>query len=40
MILAQGDFDAAQVLEAARAMSCGETPCHDGPIKEQPNGRG
>ena len=40
MILAQGEFDAAQVLEAARAMSCGETACHDGPIKEHPNGWG
>lgn len=40
MILAYGRFDAAAVLEAARAMSCGETACHDGPIREHPNGWG
>lgn len=40
MILAQGDFSVAAVLDAARAMSCGETAQHDGPIKQHPNGWG
>lgn len=40
MILAHGQFDAAAVLDAARAMSCGETAAHDGPIKQHPNGWG
>jgi Predicted glutamine amidotransferase len=40
MILASGQFDAAAVLDAARAMSCGETATHDGPIKQHPNGWG
>lgn len=40
MIMAHGNFDAGQVLEAARAMSCGETANHDGPIKAHPNGWG
>ncbi|WP_343463766.1 class II glutamine amidotransferase [Pantoea sp.] len=40
MILAHGQFDAAKVLDAARAMSCGETANHEGPIKAHPNGWG
>lgn len=40
MILAHGRFDPAAVLEAARAMSCGETARHEGPIREHPNGWG
>lgn len=40
MILAYGQFDPATVLEAARAMSCGESAEHDGPIKAHPNGWG
>ncbi|QPG27117.1 class II glutamine amidotransferase [Pantoea sp. SM3640] len=40
MILAHGQFDSAQILEAARAMSCGEGAEHDGPIKSHPNGWG
>ncbi|WP_130832990.1 class II glutamine amidotransferase [[Erwinia] mediterraneensis] len=40
MILAHGRFEVAAVMDAARAMSCGETACHDGPIREHPNGWG
>ncbi|KJV31474.1 class II glutamine amidotransferase [Pantoea sp. SM3] len=40
MILAYGQFNAAAVLDAARAMSCGETATHEGPIKQHPNGWG
>lgn len=40
MILAHGRFDSAAILEAARAMSCGESATHDGPIKQHPNGWG
>ncbi|MET3077420.1 class II glutamine amidotransferase [Pantoea leporis] len=40
MIVAHGQFDAAAVLDAARAMSCGETATHEGPIKQHPNGWG
>ncbi|WP_437608952.1 class II glutamine amidotransferase [Erwinia sp. V71] len=40
MIMAQGDFSVAAVLDAARAMSCGETAQHDGPIRQHPNGWG
>ncbi|RWR03337.1 hypothetical protein ED28_03300 [[Pantoea] beijingensis] len=40
MILARGDFSVADVMQAARAMSCGETAQHDGPIKQHPNGWG
>ncbi|WP_413507018.1 class II glutamine amidotransferase [Serratia proteamaculans] len=40
MILARGDFSVQQVMEAARAMCCGETARHDGPITKHPNGWG
>ncbi len=40
MIMAQGVFSVAAVLAAAKAMSCGETAQHDGPIREHPNGWG
>ncbi|EPC4489310.1 class II glutamine amidotransferase [Serratia liquefaciens] len=40
MILACGDFSVVQVMDAARAMCCGETAQHDGPIKVHPNGWG
>jgi len=40
MIMAQGEFSVAEVMNAARAMSCGETAQHDGPIKKHPNGWG
>lgn len=38
--MAQGNFSVAEVMNAARAMSCGETAQHDGPIKKHPNGWG
>ncbi|QKJ85014.1 hypothetical protein PMPD1_0024 [Paramixta manurensis] len=40
MIMAHGDFSVAEVIEAARAMSCGETAQHEGLIKQHPNGWG
>ncbi|MFS2221501.1 class II glutamine amidotransferase [Pantoea sp. B65] len=40
MIMAQGHFSVAAVMNAARAMSCGETAQHDGPIRQHPNGWG
>ncbi len=36
----QNDSGAGREFAAARAMSCGETACHDGPIKEHSNGWG
>ena len=38
--MAQGEFSVAAVMHAARAMSCGETAQHDGPIKQHPHGWG
>ncbi|EGK1570516.1 hypothetical protein IOO07_002932 [Salmonella enterica] len=40
MIMAHGNFSVKHIMEAARAMCCGETAQHDGPIKVHPNGWG
>lgn len=40
LILAVGDFRAADILDAAVAMSCGRTADHDGPTDVHPNGWG
>jgi predicted glutamine amidotransferase len=40
LILAQGTFSSAQVLDAAVMMSCGRTANHDGPTQRHPNGWG
>lgn len=40
LILAQGQFQAADVLRAAINMSCGVTAQHDGPTQRHPNGWG
>ncbi|MHC8314646.1 class II glutamine amidotransferase [Pseudomonas sp. LB3P31] len=40
MIIACGIFSSRDVLDAARAMSAGETAAHDSPIKQHPNGWG
>lgn len=40
MIMAQGDFNVVDVVEAARAMSCGETARHNGAVKQHNDGWG
>jgi predicted glutamine amidotransferase len=40
LILAQGTFSSAKVLEAAMMMSCGRTANHDGPTQRHPDGWG
>lgn len=40
MIMAQGDFNAVDVVEAARAMSCGETARHNGAVRQHSDGWG